>query len=151
MAGPDDGDRVRTCRPARARAQWGVARVRLSARGTASPAVAWERYADVRRWPEWSPQIRRVEASTPRIQAGATGVVHSVAGLRVWFVVEDVDEDARVWSWRVRVGPVGLHLTHAVTPWAGGCATQLTIDGPAVVATAYAPVARLALSRLVRS
>lgn len=127
--------------------------VTLHARGPASPGIAWERYADPQRWSSWAPQIQRVEASTPRLAAGTTGTVHAGLLARptvpVPFVVLDVDEAARRWSWRVRLGPLGLTLEHGVDAEAAGASTFLRVRGPAPLVLAYAPLARLALHRLV--
>ncbi len=122
---------------------------RLEAHGPVDPATAWERYAEIAAWCTWSPQIRRVEADSARIAPGTTGVVHALGGLRVPFTVTTVEEAARTWSWVVRVGPVGLTLHHAVHPQDGGAGTVLVLEGPAVVLLGYAPVAWLALRRLV--
>jgi hypothetical protein len=127
--------------------------VTLHARGAASPAAAWERYADPRLWSTWSPQIQRVETDTARLVPGTVGVVR--AGLLprptvpVPFTVEEVDEAARTWTWRVRLGPATLHLEHGVTSDVAGSATWLRVRGPLPVVAAYAPLARLALGRLV--
>lgn len=129
--------------------------VTLRTRGDAAPDTAWERYADPALWSSWSPQIQRVDLDAPRLVTGARGTVR--AGLLprptlpVPFTVLEVDEPARTWAWRVRVGPVSLHLEHGVVPEPGGCATWLTVRGPAPVVAAYAPLARLALGRLVRA
>lgn len=129
--------------------------VTLHAHGDATPQQAWERYADPQRWSQWSPQVQRVESSTPRLTAGMTGTVR--AGLLprptlgVPFEVLTVDDAARTWTWRVRLGPVRLHLEHGVEAADGGSATWLRLSGPLPVVTAYAPVARFALGRLVAS
>ena len=128
--------------------------VTLSARGTAPVELAWERYARPTLWSTWSPQIWRVEATADRIAAGVTGTVRAVGGLPIRFTVLAVDERARTWSWRVRLGPVTMTLDHAVRPDAShapdGSATDLRVDGPALIVLGYAPIARLALGRLVR-
>lgn len=120
------------------------------ARGAATPALAWERYADPGRWAGWAPQIRRVDTAAPRIAPGATGTVHGPLGVRVAFVITAVDEAARTWAWDVRLGPLRLHLVHGVEDDPGGCATRLTVRGPAPVLAAYLPVAWIALRNLVR-
>ena len=56
----------------------------------------------------------------------------------------------RVWVWTVRKGPLTLHLTHRVVPEGDGCRTTLEMAGPLPVLLGYAPLARLALGRLVR-
>ncbi|MFN8188893.1 MAG: SRPBCC family protein [Nocardioidaceae bacterium] len=134
--------------------------LRLSAQGAAAAEVVWERYASLDLWPTWSPQIRRVDAAATRLAAGLEGRVHGPAGVAVEFVVTAVDESARTWTWRIiAVGrpplrmPMPLQLAHAVAGSASGTTTTLTLSGPvraAPVIAAYAPVARLALGRLVR-
>lgn len=125
----------------------------LTARGTARPEVAWERYAQPALWPTWSPQIWRVEAPGDRIAPGSTGTVRAVGGVPIRFTVLTVDEASRTWTWRARLGPVVLTLDHAVQPDASsapdGSATELRMTGPAPVVYGYAPLARLALGRLV--
>lgn len=130
-----------------------MATVTLRTRGDADPDTAWERYADPDLWSTWSPQIQRVDLDAPRLVPGARGTVR--AGLLPWptlpvpFRVLEVDEPGRTWAWTVRLGPVGLRLEHGVVPEPGGSATWLTVHGPAPVVAAYAPLARLALGRLV--
>ena len=126
--------------------------LRLRASGTAPVAVAWERYADPARWSSWSPQIRDVVTSAVRIAPGAHGAVIGPLGLRVPFEVLGVDEFTRHWSWRVRMGPVAVALDHAVWSEHGRTLTSLDLSGPpraVPLLLAYAPIARLALRRLV--
>lgn len=143
----------------------------LAAAGPASADVAWERYADPQLWPTWSPQIASVRTSTPRLASGTTGVVRGHGGLLLDFLVEEVDDAARRWSWSVvprRAGGLPLpeplqrlgrlHLVHAVLDSGldsglgarAGSATTLLVTGSAPVVVAYAPLAGLALGRLVR-
>jgi uncharacterized protein YndB with AHSA1/START domain len=140
-------------------------RLTLRARGDAPPDLVWERYADLDLWRTWSPQIERVqlargEPEGARLRAGLEGVVHGPVGIAVRFRVTAVDEDALTWSWRVRPAPggriplpVALDLDHAVLARDDGSETTLTISGrppAAPLVVAYAPLARLALGRLVR-
>jgi hypothetical protein len=124
-------------------------RATARATGPAPAAEVWERYAAPARWPEWAPQITAVRASAPRISPGVTGQVSGPLGLRVRFVVSEVDERRRTWAWRVRLGPLRLTLWHGVEPTPAGTATWLRVHGPAVVVAGYLPVARTALRRLV--
>ncbi len=104
----------------------------------------WEAYAEPARWHEWAPQIRSVRP-LERIHPGLNGEVEGLLGVRVRFEVTEVDEAAGRWTWRVQVGPARLTITHEVAE----SRTAVDIDGPAPIVLAYAPVARLALSRLV--
>ncbi len=123
--------------------------------GPARAARAWEHYAVPAYWARWAPHIVAVDTAADRLAAGVTGRVRGPFGAAVTFVVTDVDEAARTWGWDVyigrgRLGPLRLHLRHGVEEHPRGCATWLTIRGPAPVVVAYLPVARLALARLVR-
>ncbi len=123
----------------------------LHATGPVPPAEVWERYAVPARWPEWAPQITGVELPVARLTAGVRGRVRGPLGVRLPFVVEMVDEAARHWSWTVSAGPVRLHLLHWVTEGPnGGSTTGLRVTGPAPAVVGYAPLAHLAIGRLVR-
>lgn len=128
--------------------------VNLAVTGDADPDTAWERYARPALWSTWAPQIRSVECSVDEIAEGATGIVHGPAPVTARFTVTEVRTELRSWSWTVRVGPeplaLGLHLAHQVLDDPAGCRTTLAVTGPAPVVLLYAPVARFALSRLVR-
>lgn len=130
-----------------------MATLRLQAHGNAPVTLAWERYADPALWSSWAPQIQRVDTDLERLGPGGTGTVR--AGLLprptigVPFRVLEVDEQARSWAWEVHLGPLRLHLEHDVTARGDGSATSLRVHGPLPVILAYAPVARVALSRLV--
>ena len=97
------------------------------------------------------------------IAAGGTGMVHGPCGVSVRFEIVEVDQDARRWNWRVKVAGIAMTLGHSVSPQesgaggsastgtgGGGTITTLVIDGPAPVVVGYAPIARIALERLVR-
>ena len=125
--------------------------VTLRAGGSAPVEVAWERYLHPSLWPGWSPPIRSVQAPADRLSPGLHGTVHGPAGVRIRFVVTDVDEAARTWSWRPSFGPVTLSLQHEVRAEPAGSSTLLRISGPAPVVIGYLPLARWALGRLVRA
>jgi hypothetical protein len=127
--------------------------LKLHAHGSAAESLAWERYADPALWSTWAPQIQRVDTELQRLAPGGAGTVR--AGLLprptlgIPFRVLMVDEVAREWAWEAHLGPVTLHLEHAVTSHPDGCETWLRIHGPLPVVLGYAPVARVALGRLV--
>jgi hypothetical protein len=119
--------------------------------GSLHPHAVWERYASPSEWPSWSPQIRWVECRPDRLQVGLTGTVHGLFGVRADFEVLSVDELRRTWSWRATTGPVTLLLHHAVLEQpGGGSQATLEIEGPALPVLGYAPMADVALRRLVR-
>jgi hypothetical protein len=129
-------------------------RLTIGAVGPAAPDVAWDRYVHPGMWHTWSPQISSVDATDSTLRAGTTGTVHGPLGVRVPFTVLDVDAEHRFWSWRVTAAGISLVLHHAVRlsneKALGGSATTLVVDGPAPVVLGYAPLARIALGRLVR-
>lgn len=127
-----------------------MGRLTVHATGPARPETVWQRYACIDRWASWSPQIRSVRTPDRRLTSGMCGTVESIAGIRVAFTVEHVDHDHRAWTWRVRLGPTRLRLHHNVRAHGRGSTTGLTMEGPRPVILAYAPLARLALRRLVR-
>lgn len=118
--------------------------MRIEATGPSTARDMWEAYAEPARWHEWAPQIRAVRP-LERISPGLRGEVEGLFGVRARFEVTDVDEVAERWTWRVQVGPATLTIAHEVADGR----TSVEIDGPAPLVIAYAPVARLALSRLV--
>ncbi|HEX2903660.1 MAG TPA: SRPBCC family protein [Jatrophihabitans sp.] len=119
----------------------------LVVRGSAPVQLMWDRYVRPVHWPEWSPQIRRVDYAAQSLRPGTRGVVHGPAGVRVPFAITAVDPMGRSWRWTVQLGPVRVRLAHLVTD--GG--TELVVEGPAPIVLAYLPVAHLALTRLVRA
>jgi hypothetical protein len=122
----------------------------VAVNGSADPNLVWERYADLTRWPTWSPQISRVDAPGLRLAAGLEGRVRVVGGLPVPFVITAVDPVARRWSWRVSVLGIALNLDHGVEVLPRGSRATLRLVGPLPVVAAYAPLTRLALRRLTR-
>jgi hypothetical protein len=123
----------------------------VEATGPLAPEAVWERFAVPARWPEWEPQVQRVELSTDRLAPGATGRLHVGYGVSVPFTVDAVDEAARRWSWTIRVGLLTLRLELWVSPAPdGGSSAGLTARGPAPLVAAYAGPARAALERAVR-
>lgn len=123
----------------------------LHATGPVGPAEVWERYAVPSRWPQWAPQIAGVEVPVARLASGVRGRVRGPLGVTLPFVVEAVDEATRHWAWTVSLGPVRLRLLHWVTGAPdGGTTTGLRMTGPAPLLLGYAPLARVAIGRLVR-
>lgn len=125
--------------------------VTVAATGSGSLDETWDRYTTPARWSSWSPQIRSVDTTDPgrRVDVGTTGTVRGPAGAHVSFVVTEVDDDTRLWTWRVRAGLITLVLEHGVESHGSGVRAWARVSGPLPVVLAYAPLARLALGRLV--
>jgi hypothetical protein len=121
----------------------------VRATGPASAAAVWEAYADPQRWPSWAPHIRKVDA-VGRLRPGLTGHVTSYVPPALSFEITDVDAKGRRWSWETALGPVRMSFDHGVDPRPAGSSTWLTMHGQLPLLVLYAPVARLALHRLVR-
>lgn len=102
----------------------------------------WELLVDTRRWPDWGPSITDVECRDREIRTGSTGRVRVVGG--VWIPFEVTHCDVYRWTWEV----AGIPATgHRVEPHNGRCRAVFEIP---VLAAGYAPVCRLALSRIAR-
>jgi len=120
----------------------------LAATGPADLDEVWTRYSTPDRWPEWAPQIRSVSCSGP-FNPGTSGTVHGPWPARIPFQIRSVDPSARQWSWRVGVGPLGVVMDHGVEESGSGTRAWVRIHAPAPLVAPYAPIARLALRRLV--
>lgn len=126
-------------------------RRRITVSGPVDVATAWARYAELRRWSDWAPQVRDVEATGRRLTAGLTGRVRAPLGLAIPFVVDEVDEAAHRWRWTVSVLGLTMALAHDLTATPGGTRAGLTIEAPAPLALTYGLPARVALRRLCRA
>ena len=121
----------------------------LSAVGDLPVEDVWERYTRPVLWPTWAPQITRVSTPDDVIRTGTRGTVHGPLLVRVPFRILSVDHASRRWAWRVGLGPLGLVMDHGVDVESGGTRAWVDIHAPSAIVAAYAPVARLALRRLV--
>ena len=130
-------------------------RLRLAATGPVDPDEVWDRYTRPGRWSAWSPHLREVDYPQAVVQPGTTGRVTGVGGVVAVFRIDAVDHEARTWSWSVRSGPLRLSFDHGVDPCGGapgqvaGSTAWLVTHALWPVAIGYAPLARLALTRLV--
>jgi hypothetical protein len=132
-----------------------VGSLRIAATGPLDPQTAWEHYTQPRWWPVWSPHLREVDYPDAVVRPGTSGRVTGVGGVVAHFRIDAVDHSARTWSWSVRSGPLRLSFDHGVdvvppgTGPAGGCTAWLVTHALWPVTIGYAPLARLALHRLV--
>ncbi|QIK74342.1 SRPBCC family protein [Nocardioides piscis] len=120
--------------------------MRISAAGPATTQQVWERFTRTDLWPTWAPQLRRVTCPDSVITAGSRGTAHGPALLRIPFEVLVVDRDELRWVWRVG-RPLGVTMEHGVDKVPEGA--RAWVDLPIALAP-YAPLAHLALRRLVR-
>jgi hypothetical protein len=121
----------------------------VDAVGSVAPEEAWRRYSRASLWPTWAPQIRGVSGAGDPVRPGDRGWVRGPWPLRVPFTILDVVDDERRWSWRVGLGPAAVVMEHGVEALDVGSRAWVRIAVPAVLAAPYAPLARLALRRLV--
>ncbi|NGZ99937.1 SRPBCC family protein [Nocardioides sp. W3-2-3] len=127
----------------------------VTATGPASVEDAWQRYVLPALWPLWAPQIRTVRLATGTpddpLVPGVRGTVLGPPPLRVPFRILAADDAGHRWAWRVGLGPLGVTMEHGVDPGpaAVGCTAWVRIRLPGPLAAPYAPLARLALRRLV--
>lgn len=126
-------------------------RGQVGGRGDASVETAWQRYADLDAWSDWSPQIRKVRSDRRQLAPGLRGAVVGPFGLAVPFEVLAVDSAARQWVWRVSMLGVKVQMTHALRVEGDRTVASLIADGPAVVVLPYLPIAAVALGRLTRA
>ena len=63
--------------------------------------------------------------------------------------MEAVDDGALRWAWMPGVDPVRVRMRHGVDPGRRGSSAWVEIAAPQPLALAYAPIARMALRRLV--
>ena len=122
----------------------------LEVTGAGDPAAVWERYAVPGSWPEWLPQIERVDLSTPRLAAGATGRLHAPMGVSIPFTVDSVDEGGRTFAWTIRFGLFKLRLENWVRDGSdGGSVAGMRVNGPGPLVSGYVGQAQASLERLV--
>lgn len=86
------------------------------------------------------------------LRAGLAGTVWLLGPVGLRFVVTAVDAARRSWEWEVGPRPFGVRMRHELMARpGGGCVATLTVAGPPAIVIGYPEVARIALSRLVRS
>lgn len=122
----------------------------VEAVGAADPEETWRRYTDTACWPGWAPQIRAVRGLSGPIAPGDRGWVLGPGPVRVPVRILAVDARSRAWSWRVGVGPLAVVMDHGVTAAGDGSRAWVRLHAPRALARPYAPLARVALRRLVR-
>ncbi len=117
-----------------------MASVELVFHVQAPPAAVWRVLADVERWPEWTPSIRRAQWLDGATFARGSRARVLIAGSLVastWTVTSLEDERSFTWESRVMPGVVTV-ADHELTPEDGGTRVVLrvTIRGPLAVLAA---------------
>lgn len=126
--------------------------ITIDATGSAPAGIVWERYMNPDLWSTWAPQISGVDYDGERLLPDTSGRVEGPLWIRIDFRVLAVDEAARTWTWRAwwQNRALGLTLTHGVEPHPAGSRTWLTVDGFPGLVLPYAPIAKIALTQLVK-
>lgn len=122
----------------------------VEAVGPLAPEETWERYTHASRWSSWAPQVRGVSGAGDPVAPGERGWVRGPFPLRVPFTVLALDATALTWTWQVGVGPAAVVMDHGVESSGTGSRAWVDIHLPTPLVLPYAPIARLALRRLVR-
>lgn len=108
-----------------------------------APAEAvWALLTDLDRWPVWGPTVRRAELHGSIFEAGMTGVVTTVLGVRLPFKITD-HTDGGHWGWKVAGVPATYHTVRAL-----GTKRSQAGFGVPWPAAPYLAVCRVALRRL---
>lgn len=114
----------------------------------APPAAVWRVMADVERWPEWTPSMKRVKRLEDGPLAGGSRARLRIAGSLVestWTVTSFEAERSFTWESNVMPGVVTV-TDHELTPADGGTRVVLrvTFKGPLapVAAAMLMPVSR---------
>ncbi len=108
-----------------------------------APAEAvWALLTNLACWPAWGPTVRGAELDTDTLEAGATGVVTTVVGVRLPFEITSFEDGAR-WAWKVAGVPATDHTVQAL-----GAERCRVGFGVPWAAAPYLAVCRVALRRI---
>lgn len=120
-------------------------RLEVSATIDADADDVWDTFIDIRRWPDWGPTVTAVECQHRRVREGTTG---QICALGLWhpFTIDLYSHsNPRRWSWSVR----GISATGHRVERLRGSHCRAVFEIP-LFAAWYAPVCRVALSRIAR-
>lgn len=118
-------------------------RIEVHERIAAPADRVWELFRDTEAWPEWGPSVRAVESPTRYVEAGTSGRVRTVAGIRLPFEVRTC-ADYR-WTWDVAKLPATGHRVEQGEKSAGDCVAVIEIPP---LAAPYTVVCERGLRRL---
>ena len=123
--------------------------MRIEAVGPRPTEEVWQRYVTPSQWPGWARKFRDVRGVGDPLEPGARGVVRGPLLVHLPFRIVSVDAAARRWTWRVGLGPVAVVLDHGVDDQGDDTCAWADVHAPSALVLPYAPLARLALRRLV--
>ena len=89
--------------------------------------IVWQHLTRYERWPEWGVSIRSVDAPGERVEPGAVGHVTTVVGVRLPFVITEVEPGAS-WCWRVAGIPATGHEVTGID--SHRCVVRFTVPWP---------------------
>lgn len=117
-------------------------RLAVSREIAAPAAEVWALLSEFSHWPQWGPTVREVISDASGVAEGVTGKVVTPLGIRLPFIITDV-EPGRSWDWEV----AGRRATgHVVTQLDEG-RSRATFSVSPLLAP-YAAVLYLGLRRL---
>lgn len=94
----------------------------------APPEIVWNVMADVEKWPEWTPSMRKIEkmGDKPFGKGASFRVAPRGAPRSVWTVTE-CDED-RSFFWEARSANAHAVAGHVIEPHGAGSLVTLSVD-----------------------
>jgi uncharacterized membrane protein len=85
----------------------------------ASAAIVWDVFADVERWPDWTPSVTSIVAlDGPGIEIGKRFEIKQPRLPKVVWEVTDVEPGVS-WTWRTRSPGTTTFASHHLTPQEG--------------------------------
>jgi uncharacterized membrane protein len=93
----------------------------------APPATVWRVMADVERWPEWTPSVRRVKLLTPGpLRVGSRARIQQPGFPPAWWRVTELEAD-RGFTWVSTVPGLRVTGKHWIEAMNDGCRVTLSI------------------------
>jgi carbon monoxide dehydrogenase subunit G len=113
------------------------------------PDKVWAVYADVERWPEWTPVMQKIERlEDGPLALGSTARIEAKGGPpSVWTVTELTD--GRSFTWEARARGVRLVAWHAIEADGDGSKVKLGVRMTGLMATLLGPFLRSVAKRNV--
>lgn len=91
------------------------------------PATVWRVMADVERWPEWTPSVRRVKLLTPGpLRVGSRARIHQPGFPPAWWRVTELEANSG-FTWVSAVPGLRVAGKHWIEAMSHGCRVTLSI------------------------